>query len=197
MRLIRSWPAALPEGRSHVQDGVERLVMDGYDYTALGDYDDDILLLEWDIAVGREDLHRFATDASRRPGRVLVAPYRLYPEPGGVLEQKWRHRLDEHGSIWVHLRYDGLWLEPVDTGEPYCQNFGFGMIYLPRGLVRGYLDMAGRYEKMRRLSDSSFSMWHYHHVQPDVPICWDVRPVHLHYDITTIELRQPEKVLEG
>src|SRR6266705_1341970 len=78
MRLIRSWPAKPPAGRACVQDGMERLVMDGYDYRCIEAIDDDVLLLEWDIAIGEHELVRFAERARQAPDRVLVAPYPLY-----------------------------------------------------------------------------------------------------------------------
>jgi hypothetical protein len=182
LRLIRSWPAAVPEHRAHVVDGCERLVMDSFDYSPLADYDDDILLIEWDIATTAEDLLFFAADARRDPSRVLVAPYRLYAAPGGDLERKWSGHMNADGGFWVHLRYDGLLMEPVATGDPFCQTFGFGLTYLPRDLIRGYVEAARRFPLLRKLNDTSFSLWHHNHIQRDVPICWDVRPVHLHFD---------------
>jgi hypothetical protein len=159
MRLLRSWPARIPEGRSYVVDDLPRLVIDGFDYAALRTSSDDVLLLEWDIAVGQEDLLRFAQRAAATPDDVLVAPYRLYPEGSGWSEPVWAHRRN--------------YLEWVDEGEPVCVMFGLGMAYLPRKLLAAF---AGD-----RLDDASFSTWHYANVGKAVPIAWDVRPVHLNY----------------
>ncbi len=63
-------------------DPLERVVIDNHDYKALAELDSDVLLLEWDIAVGKEDVEAFARRAKATPGDVLVAPYLLYvPEP--------------------------------------------------------------------------------------------------------------------
>jgi hypothetical protein len=80
MRLLRSWPSRIPEGRSYVVDDIERLVIDNHSYGPLSAVDDDVLLLEWDIAIGQEDLRHFADHAAKDPDRVLVAPYRIYAD---------------------------------------------------------------------------------------------------------------------
>lgn len=175
MRLIRSWPANVPDGRSYVVDDIERLIIDNSDYRELATVDDDVLLLEWDIAVAKEDLALFAGEAQANPGRVLVAPYRIYYE----------HMLAE--PVWAHRRWGGepkgmanpVGAVPVSTHDPYCNLFGLGMCYLPGKLVRGFLD--DRWAN--HFGDVEFSMWHYLTVCHEVPICWDVRPVHLNYQI--------------
>jgi hypothetical protein len=172
MRILRSWPATVPAGRAHVVDNIERLVMDGYDYRVLGDVNDDVLLLEWDIAVGLEDLERFAAAATEDPGRVLVAPYRLYSYASGRPHLgRWAHRRYEGDPATGHLRH-------VDENDTACHLFGLGMTYLPRDITQAFLAAWDG-----RVCDVSLSGWHYRNITPEVPIAWDVRPVHLHYDI--------------
>ena len=74
MRVIRSFPETIPPGRAYVQDGLERFCMSGYDYTGLKQLGEDLVLLEWDIAVSELDLARFAERASGRDW-PMVAPY--------------------------------------------------------------------------------------------------------------------------
>lgn len=167
MRLLRSWPAVVPTGRAYVQDSIERLILRDYDYAPLADVDDDVLLVEWDIAVDGGDLVRFAKRARAEPGRVLVAPYRLYVTT--VRNVPLPH------PVWCHRRADG---SHVDTGEPTCAYFGFGLIYLPREVVRAF-----RAEWSGHFSDGSFGGWHRRRVTDQVPIDWDVRPAHLHYNL--------------
>lgn len=174
MRLLRSWPATIPASRAYVQDDLERLIMDGHDYRVLADVDDDIVLIEWDIAVGKEDLEAFAARARATPERVLVAPYRLYHFASGT---------DRPRPLWAHRRYEGSpetgRLIHVQPDEPVCHLFGLGMAYLPRALVREFLDAWPGH-----VSDGSFSGWHYRNAPyPDVPVTWDIRPVHLHYQL--------------
>lgn len=149
--------------------------MDDHDYRCLDAIDDDVLLLEWDIAVGREDLAEFAARAAAAPDRVLVAPYRLY----FFASER------ERPPVWAHRRYEGTpetgSLRHATPADETCHLWGLGMTYLPRAVVRRFLDAwPGHF------SDVSLSGWHYRNVEQDVPITWDIRPVHLHYDITTV-----------
>jgi hypothetical protein len=113
MKLVRSWPANIPEGRSYVVDDIERFVMGAdndtqFDYRRLVDYDDDVVLIEWDIAVGGEQLRTFIDRARAEPDRVRVAPYLLYR--GGLKGDRpqvpfYVHRVREPGMrTWVKGR---------------------------------------------------------------------------------------------
>lgn len=172
MQIIRSWPARVPPGRAYVQDDLPRLVIEDYDYRALADVDDDVLLIEWDIAVGKEDLAEFAARARSAPDRVLVAPYRLYHVASGR----------PCPPRWAHRRYEGTpetgRLVHVQDGDPVAHLWGLGMTYLPCAVICGFVAAWDGH-----VSDGSLSGWHYRNVRPDVPITWDIRPVHLHYEI--------------
>lgn len=171
MKVIRSWPEQVPEGRCYVVDTLPRLVMRDYDYRCLGDVDDDVVLLEWDVAVSREDLQVFIDRAKANPNRVIVAPYRLYTTT--------RESRDLPKTVWAHRRYVSETRSAahfVDEGEPTCHLFGLGMAYLPKRIVRDFLD-----DWPGHFNDASFSGWHYLNVSQETPITWDVRPVHLHY----------------
>lgn len=165
MQLLRSWPATIPHGRAHVEDDIPKLVIDGYDYGPLRTLEQDVLLLEWDIAVGQEDLRAFARRAAARSDDVLVAPYRLYPDGTDLPEPVWAHRRN--------------YLTFVDEDEPDCWMFGFGMVYLPKHLVAAFDGPI--------FDDGRFSEWHAQKVGKPVPIAWDVRPVHLNYLIPDLE----------
>lgn len=192
MRLVRSWPAKPPANRPRVVDGIERFVIDNFDYRGLVDLDDDVLLLEWDIAVGLEDIEHFAEHAEREPERVLTAPYKLYrdssyrdywPDP----DQPWTWMLNH----WVGegsrpnaaqgQTIPGSETFMPEVGDKTCNGFGFGMVYLPRDLIRAFVET-----DPTRFMDVPFSVWHYHNVRHDVPICWHVRPVHLHFDVPSV-----------
>jgi hypothetical protein len=176
VRLIRSWPATIPEGRSYVVDDIERFVMgaDGhqFDYRGLVDYHDDIVLLEWDIAVGGEQLRTFIERAKAEPDRVRVAPYLLYrggKREGAPQVPFYCHRVREPGCrTWVK--------GPADT---YCNYFGFGMIYLPKTLIEQFV---GEMSERSHFGDTEFSRWHLRRAKHrNVPIDWDCHAVHLHY----------------
>jgi hypothetical protein len=180
MRLLRSFPRSVPPHRAYVIDDIPKLIIDNHDYRPLASVDADVLLLEWDVAVDREDLERFAERARQTPGRVLVAPYRI---PADLYHLP--------APCWAHRHWDGtgtgtvipVGATPVATGDPTCNLFGLGMVYLPRALVRRFL--ADGYAT--HFGDKEFSMWHAERVAREVPIAWEVRPVHLNYLIPKLE----------
>ncbi len=192
MRYVRSFPAEIPPNRAYVVDDVERLVMDNtnpetnFSYDCLADVGDDVLLIEWDLAVGKEELETFAERAATAPDRVLFAPYRLYS--GGSLAEGLK-------AVWAAWRYKDNdqrrgWLNPVSEGTPTAHVVGMGLIYLPRDLILGYLDTRNRTRRMTgddwRFSDISFCGWHFRHVRQEIDLDWQARPVHLHYQLPTI-----------
>lgn len=180
MRLIRSWPATIPDNRAYVVDGIERLVMTGYDYRCLADIDDDVVLIEWDIAVGRDGLDTFIERAKADPEQIRVAPYKLY-RGTYRLRQPW---------IWCHrVRDPGMRRFVNGPDDTHCQMFGFGLIYLPRPLVLGFLTHLESNPRAK-FGDSEFSRWHMRHGgkgdRKNVPIDWDVPLVHLHYELPEV-----------
>lgn len=183
---MRSWPRAIPAGRvGYVVDDAPRMEMEAHDYRrgGLADVGDDLLLLEWDIAVSKEDLALFARRARQQSDRVLVAPYPIYGDRYPQLMAPW---------IWAHRHWGGeprgrvgaVGAYPVSTGDPTCNLFGLGMVYLPRDVIAGFF--AADYAN--HCGDVEFSQWHYRHVAEQVPICWDIRPVHLNYLVTNVDL---------
>jgi len=166
-------------GRPHVVDQIERFVMGNYDYHGLERYDDDILLLEWDIAISREDLTKFSKRAEIDPSFIRVAPYRLYVER-------------EH-PVWAHRHAWSVTDVHVGYTDKTCDLFGFGCIYLPKKLIIAFLEADSetrardpRYHgpdyKDTRFTDQTFSTWyHWHYKGPAVPIDWDIRPIHLNW----------------
>lgn len=168
MKLLRSWPRHPPPGRAHVIDGLERVIIDGYDYRRLVNHGD-VVLVEWDLAVDPEQLATFITRAAASPGAVRVAPYRLYYQ---YADDPW----NPHQPVWAHRRIENDRVRWVVDSDTSCHFFGFGLTYLPGELVAQYCAAdAGP------LGDDSFSKWHHRHVTPEVPIDWDIRPVHLNH----------------
>lgn len=173
MKFIRSWPQDVPERRNYVVDNLPRFVMDDYSYRGLGDLADDVLLIEWDLAIGKEDLDHFADLCRAEPDRVLVAPYRIYQQT--TTDDVYRE------PFWVHRRYADETEQSmrfVTPEDATCHLWGVGLVYLPRAVIDGFL--AGWPGHM---SDAALSGWHHRHVEQETRIAWDVRPVHLHYPI--------------
>ncbi|HEY3484315.1 MAG TPA: hypothetical protein VGK49_02975 [Ilumatobacteraceae bacterium] len=181
MKLIRSWPAEIPEGRAYVVDGIDRFVMGAdtpnFDYRGLAGFDDDLVLIEWDIAVGGEQLIRFMDRAAAEPDRVRVAPYYLYRRHGEGRSGRFPfycHRVREAGTrTWVRGPQD-----------PYCHMFGFGLVYLPIDLVRRFV---AQMPEGTQFTDTTFSRWHMRNAKHrNVPIDWDCHAVHLHYELPDV-----------
>lgn len=197
MKLIRSWPIHPPKGRARVKDCIERFYQDKFDYRGLADYDDDILLIEWDLAVDRDELEHFIEHALREPKRPLAAPFKLYRNSAYGSLGNWP---SDTPWVWplLHWRGEGTrpgpnpgdpdipgsYTEMAQVGDPTCNGISFGLTYLPRKLLRAH---EAAWDG--RVSDTSFSSWHYFNVRPDMRICWHARPAHLHYELPEVPAR--------
>jgi hypothetical protein len=148
-----------------VVDGLPRIEMSGHNYLpVLEQLDGDTVIVEWDLAVSREDTARFTAACQASPGRVRVAPYKLYPISTNLQAPVWAHR---------RVGRNPPWITPADQE---CDLFGFGLAYLPHMIVKEYLETGPEVS-----SDALFSQWHHTVKLGPVPVCWDVQPVHLHH----------------
>ena len=181
MKLVRCWPDPAPVGRTgYVVDDCPRLYNTNYSYRGLVALDDDVISLDWDTAVGRDDLVTFAKRCRANPDQVLVVPQ--------VMDVGWRRGWTD--SRWNCMVYEGNGKRHVRPGEPTCHLFGFGMVYLPRDVLAAFearwapkLD-AGTV----RFDDMGFAGWHHREVSRDTPIAWEVNAVHLHYRVSEVPL---------
>ena len=177
MRLIRSWPADPPAGHPRVDDRLERVETPPFDYSPLAALGDDVVHLDWDIACSPEDLAVFAEAARRQPGQVLVGPYRTYPGsvvgadpvPRDLAEPVWTAKVYTTGTETA-MR----WVQPTDYS---CHLFGFGLVYLPAGLLTGFVAA----NPGAVMSDMAFSGWHNRNIAYATRLCWQVRPVHTNH----------------
>lgn len=175
MRLVRAMPETIPPYRNYVVDQVDQISIWDYDMKCLADYDDDIILLEWDVVVAKHDLVNMINHARHNPNRVQVAPYVLYPNSTGL-----------HAPVWAHRRMVNplpLQLQWVDTGDSICDIFSTGLVYLPKSIIRSCVDDVDTIAWQPNLTDSKLAFWHYDKVREPVPIHWEIRPIHLHYEI--------------
>ena len=165
MRWVRTWPTRIPKGRAYVDDLLPKIEMTDYNYVpVLEQLDGDTVIVEWDVAVSREDIALFALLCQLERDQVRVAPYRLYPISTNLPDVVWAHRRFGRLPQWI------------TEGEPYCDLFGFGLVYLPHAVVSKYLET-----KPEVTGDAIFSQWHHAQGLGPVPVTWDIRPVHLHY----------------
>lgn len=178
MRVVRTYPIMHPEtlrGRARVEDEIERCYISDYDNRSLLDFKSDVLVLEWDIALSREDLESLV-ELCRGYDDVLSVPYRLYFESD------------------VRIPKTGVWssqilLDPVTLASRWvrsddltCDMFGFGCTFVPYRLLLQFVEDGGFRAGDSRMTDTNFSLWHYRRISRKVPLLWDFKPVHLHYD---------------
>lgn len=180
MKIVRTYPPLEPSllrARNRVDDETPRVYVQQYDNTPLLDFLDDLVVMEWDMAVSHEDLSAFCYRAMMAPERVLVGPYKLYPPsdpkypPHGV----YAHRIVTNPAA--------LTMRHVTVADPTCDTFGFGFAYLPRDLLLAFAADTEFNAADRRMTDTNFSLWHYRRGHGRVDIDWSVNPVHLHYDM--------------
>ncbi len=164
VRILRSFPNETPPpGRGYVCDEIERFPQPAFDYTGLKNYGDDLVILEWDIAVSALDLARFA-------GRVsglqwpMVAPFR------NRINGQLMHWRSEPVALGESFR-------PIYQGEPDCDLFGFGLVYLPWWVIRDYpLGYGGS----SMMSDGSLPRWMRGHAGwKPIPVDWTTTAVHI------------------
>jgi hypothetical protein len=185
MRLVRSWPADPPAGHARVDDRIERVFTEPFDYAPLAKLGDDLLHLDWDMAVSPEDLAVFAAAARAQPYEVLVGPYLTYP--GSLFGNDPAGR-DLPDPVWtgkVYTSADETAMRNIVPGDRYAHMFGFGMVYLPAMWLSAF---TGTFPGVK-MGDGQFSGWYYRQSPAGGPgwvnygaaICWDVHPVHCNY----------------
>lgn len=156
-------------------DSLDTVRMDNYDMRFLAELDDSVILLEWDIAVAYHDLWNFRAHCWAAPQLVHVAPYPLYPESlDQIVAPVWAHREIQH-FMPLQMRW-------IDYGDPTCDIFSTGMVYLPKHIVQRIAESDDLITWHNNINDSKLAFWYYYHIHEQVPVHWDVRPVHLHYD---------------
>lgn len=175
MYIVRAVPKKIPPNRNYVVDSFDKIEMDNYDMRWLADMDDSVILLEWDIAVAYHDMWNFKAHCASAPNLVHVAPYPLYSDS---LE-------DLHAPVWAHrtmINPMPLQLEWIDYGEPVCDIFSTGMVYLPQEICHRVAESDDLITWHNNITDSKLAFWYYYNVGQKVPVHWDVRPIHLHYN---------------
>lgn len=178
MKLIRAVPEKIPDNRNYVVDQLDTFPMSNYDMHFLKELNDDVILLEWDIAVAHHDLVNFIIHARNAPNLVQVAPYILYPTSTDLPDTVWAHR--------TMVREIPLQLDWIDYGQPVCDLFSTGMIYLPKHIIDLSTEADSLITWHDNLNDSKLAFWYYYHIKKKVPVHWDIRPIHLHYSVDRI-----------
>lgn len=171
MRIVRSFPRVIPPNRAYIVDQLERFYNQDYGYAGFQQVtaEDDIILLEWDIAIDQPNLRRFIRHCETQPDWPVTAPY---------------HKTEDDIVHWMHFRKTGmsphggeLW-RPIFEGERDCDQVGTGIMYFPQGILDGCPNSdAGS----QVLNDGLISRYLRSLPQwKPVPIMWDITVTHLH-----------------
>lgn len=179
MQLVRSWPRKPPDNHPRIEDNCTRITVDWCDYSALLQLNDDVLHLDWDVAVGLDELQAFADKCRSEPHLVRVAPTMSYP----TRQRRWHPApgTPKHYLVWDKESWESN-REGLRPGTPYCNYFAFGMVYLPRWTLERFMESVPKFGPT--LNDVSFSVWYqvFTHGQP-VPVEWDTHAVHLNFSM--------------
>ena len=179
MKLVRSWPRKPPDNHPRIQDNCPRITVDWCDYSSLLQLNDDVLQLDWDVAVGLDELQAFARRCLDESERVRVGPTMSYP----TRQRRWHAApgTPKQYMVWSAESWatDRVGLKPP---TPTCNYFAFGMVYLPRWTLEAFMESIPEFGPT--LNDVSFSAW-YQDITGgiEVPIEWDAHPVHLNFSM--------------
>lgn len=138
------------------------------DYQPWPNHDPGWFMLEWDIALDRQERERFAANALEHPDRVRVAPYILYPDGSDRDRPRQCHR------------WGGL---PIPEGQLQADTVGFGCIYFPQSVLDAFWQgpPPARLARTGVFNDVVFSDW-YRKRYDKFDVDWTVHPQHLHGD---------------
>lgn len=181
MHWFQSFPHPVPDGRSYVHwdnSVVQRVAVDGGDYgeairrmwkEAGGGF----WMLEWDIAIGLDDMKALEAAARWKPDAIHVCSYALH----------WRNKPKAYEAV--------QWNAPVVVQEKEgpevihstksimnCDYPGLGVIWFPAWLC-AIFDQEDFWPNMR-YPDADSTFWR-KVGQANMHIVRDVQPVHLHW----------------
>lgn len=176
MKLVRSWPLEPPADHPQIIDNCERVYIPTVDYRPLVELEDDVIQLDWDVAVGRNELRAFAQKCLAEPDLVRVAPTMVYPT------RMHRHHKDmEFKDTWLVFKQLPIGRASLEPGEPYCDYFGFGLVYLPWWTIKGFTEYQEQQGNGNPFLDSLFDVWYRKVSGKRVPVEWDTHAVHINY----------------
>jgi len=179
MRLIRTWPQDMTglDAKNRIIDDCERVYIPSIDRKPMVTLDDNVIHLDWDVAVSRDDLREFARRCAADPERVRVVPT--------LAHQTQRTRTGQpqttptHWMVWRQDYHGGPRIE-LKPGESPAHIFSFGLVYLPKWTIQGFIrDMPDT-----NLDDTQFANWHNRQTAyQGCPVDWDIPTVHLNYSM--------------
>jgi hypothetical protein len=133
--------------------------------------EDGLIIVEQDILVDDQTVDSFMRKAEGKD--VVVYPYKIYPVTTGWDHPVYAHRIVTQGD---RSKCDIISARWIEKGEPYCDLYGFGFVYIKRRL---WDLIAPRINKHWRTLDANFSIrtWC---LGIKAEVLWDYEPEHLH-----------------
>jgi hypothetical protein len=190
MRIVRSWPIdpeMIDPLHPIIHDGAEIVKIDAtrerINYRPLIELGEDFIHMDWDIAIGRDELIDFAEKCYKEPDLVRAGPYQNYPT------RRWRKGDYKARYTQWHawdLAYGHRF--EVKPGAPDCHYFGMGFVYMPFKHWKGYVEFVDTKPELFCCA-FGFSDWYKKEVGKRIPLEWDTHLVHLNYKI--------DRVLDG
>ncbi|MGH7239802.1 MAG: hypothetical protein ACREHG_07005, partial [Candidatus Saccharimonadales bacterium] len=140
------------------------------------DLNDDVIHLDWDVAVGLNELRTFAKKCIAEPDIVRTAPTMTYPSRYWYAEGSASHPWKEEWMARIQMPVGN---RVIQRGEPYANFVGFGLIYLPQWTLKEFTESLRGSGNFR---DGNFCEWYYKRTsgQP-IPVEWGVNAVHINY----------------
>ena len=183
MKIVRSWPPEqwMIDDHPYIVDNSTKITIastrDYIDYRPLIKLNDDFIHLDWDIAIGRDELRAFAARCRENPDKLRAGPYRTYPT------RRYRLGWDEDKRTRWHAWHEvNNHYSDVKPGDPTCRFFGMGFVYVPFYVWKGFCEHCDKHN-ISFASARALARWYHANVAELIDLDWDVNLVHVNYSI--------------
>ena len=190
IEIVRSWPPEqwMLDDHPYVVDNARRIVIGSQktgpntyynDMRPLSQVGQDFIHLDWDMAVGRDELRAFADKCRQKPDKLRSAACRTYPTRRYQLGDDPDKRTRWHA--WHSLNPE---IE-VNYGDPVCKWFSFAFIYVPFAIWTAFVTDFNKVHgtRPRWCSGRSLASWYHKNVSEEIDLDWDTHVVHANYSI--------------
>ena len=182
IEIVRSWAPEewMVTDHPYIQDNATRITIastrEYMDYRPLIEIGGDFIHMDWDIAIGRDELKAFAAECRKNPDKLRAGPYRSYPT------RRYRLGLDEtHLTTW-HAWHSLRPKVEVKPGDETCMFFGMGFVYIPFAVWEGFVADSNA-KSLKFCSGRALASWYHANVEPTIALDWNVNLVHVNYSI--------------
>jgi len=184
--VVRSWPPEewMFENHPYVVDNARRVVInskrngDSYfvDYRPLYEVGQNMIHMDWDMAIGRNELRDFADRCRENPEKLRSAACRTYPT------RQYQLGLDKTKQTEWHAWHS---LDPkveVKPGDPTCKWCSIALCYIPWSVWKPFVESYGD-RKDCWASARGLANWYRDNVEDSIDLDWDTNVVHVNYSI--------------